>query len=70
MRAYNLFRHRDKQHVICAVPEDRAAPGFLAEKTWEFVRKLAEPTAAPIGFNPKAAMDGVRLNGFYLFQVF
>ena len=70
MRAYNLFRHRDKQHVICAVPEGRAAPGFIAEKTWEFVRKLAEPTAAPTGFDPKAAMDGVRLNGFYLFQVF
>ena len=52
MRAYKLFRHRDKQHVICAVPEDRAAPGFLAEKTWESSsRKLAEPTAAPIGFS-------------------
>src|SRR3954447_24879201 len=41
-----------------------------AEKTWEFVRKLAEPAAAPIGFNPRAATEGVRFNEFYLFQNF
>ena len=70
MPAYNLFRHRDKQHVICAVPEGHGVPNFIAEKTWEFVRKLAEPAAAPIEFNPRAATEGVRVNGFYLFQNF
>jgi hypothetical protein len=70
MPAYNLFRHRDKQHVICAVPEGLTVPGFLAEKTWEFVCTLAEPAAAPIGFNRRAATEGVRVNGFYLFQNF
>src|SRR4051794_19227173 len=49
MPAYNLFRHRDKQHVICAVPEGLTVPGFLAEKTWEFVCTLAEPAATPSG---------------------
>jgi hypothetical protein len=70
MPAYNLFRHREKQHVICAVPEGLTVPNFIAEKTWEFVRKLAEPAAVPIGFNPRAATEGVRVNGFYLFQNF
>ena len=70
MRAYNLFRRRDLQHVLCAVPEDSAVPGFLAEKAWEFVRELTEPATAPIGFNPQAAIAGVRFNGFYLFQSF
>jgi len=70
MPAYNLFRHREKQHVICAVPEGLTVPNLIAEKTWEFVRKLAEPAAAPIGFNPRAATEGVRVNGFYLFQNF
>jgi hypothetical protein len=49
MPAYNLFRHREKQHVICAVPEGLTVPNFIAEKTWEFVRKLAEPAAVPSG---------------------
>ena len=29
-----------------------------------------EPAAAPIGFNRRAATEGVRVNGFYLFQNF
>jgi hypothetical protein len=70
MRAYNLFRHRGEQHLVCAVPEDCAVPGFIAAKAWDFDRKVTEPVAAPIGFDVPAAANGVRFNGFYLFQSF
>ena len=70
MHAYNLFRHRSKQDLVCAVPEDSAVPSFIAEKVWEFDRKLTELAAAPMGFDASAAKTGVRFNGFYLFQSF
>jgi len=68
MQPYNLFRHRDNQDLVCAVPEDHAVPGFIAGRAWGFDRKLTEPATAPMGFNTRAATNGVRLNGFYLFQ--
>ena len=68
MHAYNLFRYRDNQDLICAVPEDHAVPRFIAGRTWGFDRKLTEAATAPTGFNTRAATNGVRLNGFYLFQ--
>ena len=70
MRAYNFFRHRDEQHLICAVPEDGAIPGFITDKSWQLAHKVADPAAAPIGFDKRAATQGMRLNGFYLFQNF
>ena len=70
MRAYNLFRHREKQHLLCAVPEDCEVPRFIAERAWRFDRKVTETAAAPVGFDVRAASSGVRLNGFYLFQSF
>ena len=70
MRAYNLFRHRDKPHLLCAVPEDYEVPRFIAERAWSFGGKVTEAAAAPVGFDVLAARHGVRLNGFYLFQSF
>jgi hypothetical protein len=70
MPAYNLFRHRAKQELVCAVPEDCAVPAFIAEEAWEFDRKLTETAAAPMGFDASAAAVSVRFNGFYLFQSF
>ena len=65
MRAYNLFRHRDKQHLLCAVPEDCEVPRFIAERAWSFGGKVTEAAAAPVGFDVLAARHGVQLNGFY-----
>ena len=70
MRAYNLFRHRDKQNLVCAVPEDRAVPSFITAPAWDFDRKFTGPAVAPIGFDASAASNDVQLNGFYLFQSF
>jgi hypothetical protein len=60
MPAYNLFRHRAKQELVCAVPEDCAVPASIAEEAWEFDRKLTETAAAPMGFDASAAAASVR----------
>jgi hypothetical protein len=70
MRAYKLFRHEEKPHLVCAVPENHDGPDVVAKPAWRFERKLTEPAAAPLGFDPAAAAGGVQLNGFYLFQSF
>ncbi len=67
--AFNLFRHKLKSHVICAVPEDHPVPNFVEGSTWEFAGKVSEPASVPLGFSRKAADAGVRFSGFYLFQV-
>jgi hypothetical protein len=65
---FNLFRHKLKPDLVCAVPEDYPVPGFLEASTWAFAGKVSEPTTIPLGFKSKAAEAGVRFNGFYLFQ--
>jgi len=70
MHAYNLFRHRDERCLICAVPEDCTVPGFIAGEAWDFDRTLTEAADAPMGFDATVAANGVRVNGFYLFQSF
>jgi len=66
--AFNLFRHKLKPDLVCAVPEDYTVRGFIDGTTWEFAGKISEPTTIPLGFESKAAEAGVRFNGFYLFQ--
>ncbi len=58
MRAYNLFRHRDKPHLLCAVPEDHEVPRFIAERAWRFDRQVTETAAAPVGFDVLAVRHG------------
>src|SRR3954453_6415546 len=59
-----------KPHLVCTVPENHDVPDVVAKPAWRFARKLTEPAAAPLGFDPAAAAGGVQLNGFYLFQSF
>jgi len=66
--AFNLFRHKLKPNLVCAVPEDYPVPAFLDASAWAFAGKVSEPTTIPLGFRSKAAEAGVRFNGFYLFQ--
>jgi hypothetical protein len=66
---YNLFRNRQRPELLCAVPEHRPVPSFLAPKDWLFERPLQAAEPAPAGFEDRAATVGVRFNGFYLFQV-
>jgi hypothetical protein len=67
--SYNLFRNRQRPELLCAVPEHRPVPSFLAPKDWTFERPRHAAEPAPVGFEARAATVGVRFNGFYLFQV-
>ena len=66
---YNLFRNRQRPDLLCAVPEHRPVPSFLALKDWTYERTLHAANPPPAGFEARAATVGVRFNGFYLFQV-
>lgn len=68
MRSYNLFRLKDQEDLLCAVPETRAVPAFVSGGRWTFGGKLEDLHAAPLGFDGKAAAAAVRFNGYYLFQ--
>lgn len=69
MSAYNLFRSTKPDGLVCAVPEERTVPPFVIEPHWQFGGRIGEQEA-PLGFDRKAAMTGVRFNGFYLFAAF
>lgn len=66
---YNLFRNRQRPELLCAVPEHRPVPSFLAPKDWMFERPLHVAEPEPAGFDDRAATVGVRFNGFDLFQI-
>ena len=68
--AYNLFRSTRSADLRCAVPEDYPVPAFINGQGWAFAGKLAEPAAAPLGFERQAAGAVVPLTGFYLFTAF
>ncbi|MFE1600956.1 hypothetical protein [Methylobacterium sp. ID0610] len=68
MRSYNLFRLKDPNGLVCAVPEDYAVPSFVTGARWIFDGKLDGTVARPLGFDRAAAATAVRFNGFYLFQ--
>jgi hypothetical protein len=66
---YSLFRNRQRPDLLCAVPEHCPVPSFLVPQDWTFERPLRAAEPAPAGFEARAAMVGVRFNGFYLFQI-
>ena len=68
MRSYNLFRRKDQEGLVCAVPESRAVPPFIDGGEWTFGGKVQSRDSAPPGFDDRAAATAVRFNGFYLFQ--
>ena len=66
MRTYNLFRRKDEADLYCAVPQDRALPEFLTDRTWEYAEALEIDTLS--GFDAAAAEASAAANGFYLFH--
>jgi PAS domain-containing protein len=67
--AYNLFRNKQRPEILCAVPEHRPIPTFVASEQWMYEGSLRPQETRPPGFYDRAASAGVRFNGFYLFQV-
>ncbi|WP_112663832.1 hypothetical protein [Microvirga flavescens] len=70
MDSYNLFRSKWPDGLVCAVPEARTVPRFLAEPHWAFEGRVDSMRGVPFGFDSKAAETGVRFNGYYLFSSF
>ena len=66
---YNVFQHKTKPALFCAVPVDQPVPVFILREQWAFHQSLHPLDPCPSGFRPQAAQDGARFNGFYLFQV-
>ncbi|WP_052002777.1 hypothetical protein [Microvirga sp. BSC39] len=65
---YHLFRNRQRPQLICAVATEHPLPGFLLPEQWLCEGSLGPSDPAPPGFREHAAVTGIRLNGFYLFQ--
>jgi hypothetical protein len=65
---YNVFQHKTKPELFCAVPVDQPVPVFILWEQWAFIQSLHPSDPCPSGFRPQAAQDGARFNGFYLFQ--
>jgi hypothetical protein len=70
MRTYNLFLRKRANHRVCAVAEDCTIPTFIDTGEWEFAGQVRESDRRPIGFDPRAAVEGSRFQGVYLFQSF
>lgn len=66
--AFNLFRRKEEPELLCAVPEDRVVPSFIAGETWEFGGTITGSSREHPGFDAHAARAAARYNGFYLFQ--
>lgn len=66
--AFHLFRNRQRPQLICAVATDHPLPGFLLSEQWLPEGSLGLSDPAPLGFRQQAAVTGILLNGFYLFQ--
>ena len=69
MYSYNLCRSTKPDGVVWAVPEEGSVPPFVVEPYWRFGGRI-QGQEAPLGFDRKAAMEGGRFNGFYLFASF
>jgi hypothetical protein len=37
---YNIFRHGADPAILCAVPNDKSVPSFVAGPTWSFERAI------------------------------
>jgi hypothetical protein len=63
MRTYNLFLRKRANHRVCAVAEDCTIPTFIDTGEWEFAGQVRESDRRPIGFDPRAAVEGSRFQG-------
>jgi hypothetical protein len=64
--AYNLFGHKTKPDLYCAVPEDRPVPRALDGRRWRFAGRLTNAHAAP-GLTDASARGSARRKGYFLF---
>src|SRR3954453_17526418 len=66
--AYNLFRHKLRPDLFCAVPQDCPVPGFIEGSAWAFAGTVGERTLAQAGLDSETPAAGMRRSGFVMFQ--
>lgn len=66
---WNFFAHAREDGLWCAVPQAAPLPRFLLAGSWSF-RAGGQPfyACAPHYLEPRVALHGARLNGFYLYH--
>jgi hypothetical protein len=64
--AYNLFGHKTKPDLYCAVPEDCPVPRVLNGRRWRFAGRLTNVHAVP-GVSDARTGDKARRKGYFLF---
>lgn len=65
---YQLLRNRQRPQLLCAVAADCPLPGFLVPEQWLRDDPLCPSDVAPPGFQERAAVTGMQLKGYHLFQ--
>jgi hypothetical protein len=55
---FNVFQHKTKPALFCAVPVDQPVPVFILWEQWAFDQSLHPLDPCPPGFHPQAAQDG------------
>ncbi|MDR1827662.1 MAG: hypothetical protein LBR29_04985 [Methylobacteriaceae bacterium] len=60
-----IFRQKDLNGLVCAVPEHGNRPLFLTPTNWEFGGRI-DKDHAPKGFRYEEALSLAGINGFYL----
>lgn len=66
--AYNIFSRKRQQALRCAVRQDKPVPSFIQAETWAFGGTVRPTGPMPVGFQPAAANEATRFNGYYLFH--
>ncbi len=67
-RRYNLFRRRAEPDILCAVPEDKPVPAFVAAPAWEYGGHINSGGGKAGGFRTRAISSAIRFDGFYLLR--
>ena len=63
--AYNLFGHKTKPDLFCAVPEDCPVPHSV-DGRWRFAGRVANAHGVP-GFHAASTRGSARRKGYVLF---
>lgn len=65
-QSYNLFRRSHEPELVCAVPEDRPVPPFLASPGWVYGGTVGSDGPLTRQIDERLLQEAVHLNGFYL----
>ncbi|GJE52144.1 hypothetical protein GOFOIKOB_5212 [Methylobacterium tardum] len=65
-KLYNIFMHRHKPALHCAVRQDWPVPKFIGPEMWMYSGTMSESEPLP-GFDVQAAQQAGRMLSYYVF---